>query len=234
MSRIVRNSRSGTSNLVGGVWISIVVLFSGPDCSRSKNTFISNTDLMELVIISTGQESSGFLNNLKTPRFTIAMGSIDKSLISSIHVDSNDSSIIMSKYNLVIKNISGRCKMLNGAIDLSDEFKLTSLCRVNCDFVIFSSRDQVALMADDGCAVTLMSFEDETEFASLVPAMNGTVSTTGVSKTIFIKCTTVELSLWVFLTECTVLEKFLGGISWVPELKRSGCNSYESEIVLFL
>jgi len=140
----------------------------------------------------------------------------------------------MTKYNFVIKNINGRCKMLNRAIDLSDKFELTSLCRVNCDFVIFSSRDQVALMADDGCAVTLMSFEDETEFTSLVPAMNGTIGTTGVSKTIFIKSTTIKLSLWVFLTESTVLEKFLGSISWVPELKRSGCNSYKSEIILFL
>ena len=234
MSWVVRNGRSCASNLVGGVWVSIVVLFSGPDLSRSKNTFISDADLVELVIISTGQESSALLNNLETPRFSIAMGSIDKSLISSIHVDCNDSTIIMTKYNLVIKNINGRCEMLNGAIDLSDEFELSSLCRVDCDFVIFTSRDQVTLSAYDSCAVALMSFEDETEFASLVPAMNGTVSTTGVSKTIFIKSTTVELSLWVFLTKSTVLEKFLRGISWVPELKRSGCNSYESKIILFL
>lgn len=105
---------------------------------------------------------------------------------------------------------------------------------MDCDLVIFTSRDQVSLVADDGCAITLMSFENEAKFTSLIPAMNGTIRTTRVSETIFIESTAVELSLWVFLTESTVLEKFLSSISWVPELKRSGCNSNKSEIILLL
>jgi len=124
--------------------------------------------------------------------------------------------------------------MLNIAINLSDEFELTSLSRVNGDFVILTGRDQIALMANDGCAITLMSFEDETEFSSLIPAMNGTIGTSRVGKTIFIETAAIEFSLWIFLTECTVLKKFLCGISWVPELKRSSSNSNKSQIVLFL
>tara|TARA_B110000285_G_C15109205_1_gene609989 strand:- start:770 stop:1069 length:300 start_codon:yes stop_codon:yes gene_type:complete len=99
---------------------------------------------------------------------------------------------------------------------------------MDCNFEIFTSRDQVVLSANDGGAITLMSFEDETEFSSLIPAMDGTVGTSRVSKTIFIKSTAVEFGLWVFLTESTVFEKFFGGISWVPELKRSGGNSNKS------
>jgi len=67
MSWIFRDRGSSASNLVGGVWVSVVVLFSSPDCSRSKNSFFGDTDLMELVVISTSQESTGFLNDLKTP-----------------------------------------------------------------------------------------------------------------------------------------------------------------------
>lgn len=124
--------------------------------------------------------------------------------------------------------------MLNIAINLSDEFELTSLSRVNGDFVILSGRDQISLMTNDGSAITLMSFEDETEFSSLIPAMDGTIGTSRVGKTIFIESAAIEFSLWIFLTECTVLKKFLSGICWVPELKRSSSNSNKSQIVLFL
>ena len=124
--------------------------------------------------------------------------------------------------------------MLNIAINLSDEFELTSLSRVNGDFVILSSRDQISLMTNDGCAITLMSFEDETEFSSLIPAMDRTIGTSRVGKTIFIETTAIKFSLWIFLTESTILKKFLCGISWVPELKRSSSHSNKSQIVLFL
>jgi len=183
---------------------------------------------MELVIISTGEESTGLLNDFKTPGFSITMSGVDKGLIGTVHHDGNDSTIIVTKNNLSIKNINGRSEVLNLAINLSNKFKLTSLSRMDCDFEIFTSRDQVVLSANDGGAITLMSFEDETEFSSLIPAMNGTVGTSRVGKTIFIESTAVEFGLWVFLTESTVFEKFFGGICWVPELKRSRGNSNKS------
>ena len=106
MSWVFRDGGSSTSNFVCSIWVSVVVLFSGPDATRSKDSLLSDTNLVELVIISTCQESSGFLNDLKTPGFSITMSSVDKSLISSVHVDSNDSSIIVTKNNLVIENIN--------------------------------------------------------------------------------------------------------------------------------
>jgi hypothetical protein len=67
------------------------------------------------------------LNDLKTPRFTITMSGVYKSLIGTIHVDSNNSSVIVTNNNLVVKDINSRSEMLNSAIDLSDEFELSSL-----------------------------------------------------------------------------------------------------------
>ena len=62
---------------------------------------------MELVIISTGEESTRLLNDLKTPGFSITMSGVDKGLIGTIHHDGNDSTIIVTENNLTIKAIDG-------------------------------------------------------------------------------------------------------------------------------
>ena len=66
-----------------------------------------------------------------------------------------------------------------------------------------------------------VSLNDKAEILLLVPNMDTTISTTGVTDTILVKGSTVESSLSVLLSECTILEKLLASISWVPELKRS-------------
>jgi hypothetical protein len=105
MSWVIRNSRSSASDLIGSVWVSIVVLLCGPNGTRSENSLFSDTDLMELVIVTTSQVSSGFLNDFETPGFTITMSGIDKSLIGTIYVDSNNSTVIVTENNLVVKEI---------------------------------------------------------------------------------------------------------------------------------
>ncbi len=63
-----------------------------------------------------------------------------------------------------------------------------------------------------------MCLEDHAELTSLVPTVDTTVSSTTVANTFFVEGSAVELSLGVFLTEGTVFEELLSGISWVPEL----------------
>lgn len=68
----------------------------------------------------------------------------------------------------------------------------------------------------------------------MVPTVDATVSSTTVANTFVIEGSAVELSLGVFLTEGTVLEKFLSGIGWVPELERSRSDGTESQIICLL
>ena len=66
-----------------------------------------------------------------------------------------------------------------------------------------------------------MSFQDEAEILLLVPDMDATVGTTRVADTILIERGAGELCLSELGAKSTVLEKLLGSISWVPELKGS-------------
>ena len=51
------------------------------------------------------------------------------------------------------------------------------------------------LVADDGCALTLVCFQDKTELASLIPAVDGSVGTTTIAETIFVKTGAIEFGL---------------------------------------
>jgi len=60
------------------------------------------------------------------------------------------------------------------------------------------------------------------------------IGTTRVANTILIKGSAVEFGLSVLLSKCTIFEKFLARISWVPELNRSSCHRAEFQIIWFL
>ena len=64
--------------------------------------------------------------------------------------------------------------------------------------------------------------------------MDTTIGTSRIANTILIKCSGVEFSLGVLLTKCTIFEKFLACICWVPELNRSSCHSDKFQIIGFL
>jgi hypothetical protein len=63
--------------------------------------------------------------------------------------------------------------------------------------------------------------------------MNSTIGTTRVANTIFIKSCAREFGLRKLRAKSTILEKFFGSISWVPELKRSRSDSNEFKIIWF-
>ena len=90
------------------------------------------------------------------------------------------------------------------------------------------------LVADDGCALTLVCFQDKTELASLIPAVDGSVGTTTIAETIFVKTGAVEFGLRVLLSKCSIFEKLFGSVGWVPELKRSSSNSHKSQVIWLL
>jgi len=90
---------------------------------------------------------------------------------------------------------------------------------VDSDFVVFATGNKVMLVTDNGGAFPLMCFQDKAKFASLIPTMDGTVGTATIAETIFIKTGAIELCLCVFWSKCTILEKFLSCISWIPELQ---------------
>ena len=99
---------------------------------------------------------------------------------------------------------------------------------MDTEFVIFSNGKKCVLMAENCGTLTTVCFQDETEFTSLVPAMDCSVGTTCITNTILIEAKAVEFGLSVGWTESTIFEKLLGGISWVPVLKGSGCDGGES------
>jgi len=83
-------------------------------------------------------------------------------LISSISIDSDNFSIVMANQDLLVQVVDGWAMMLNVQVNLSDEFKLTSLGRMDSNFVVFAGRDKDVIIAGNGCAFTWMSFEYKT------------------------------------------------------------------------
>ena len=79
-----------------------------------------------------------------------------------------------------------------------------------------------------------MSFKDETKLLLLIPDMHATVGSCGVADTILIEGSAVKLGLGELGSEGSVLEQFLAGVGWVPELDRSRGDSDKFQIVWLL
>ena len=64
---------------------------------------------MELIVITTGQESACFLDDLEAPALSIVMSGVHLDHIFAINVDCADSAVVMPDQNLSIHEINRRC-----------------------------------------------------------------------------------------------------------------------------
>lgn len=159
------------------------------------------------------------------------MGGIDELFAAAIDVHGLDLSIIMTYDDFAIKNIDSGGKVVLLKSNLSQELILTLIAREYRDHIVLTSGDKDSLGATNSGDFTSMGLEDETEVLLLIPNVNTTIGTTGVADTILIERSAVESSLGIFLSEGTILEKFLACIGWVPELNRSRGDGDELEII---
>ena len=63
--------------------------------------------------------------------------------------------------------------------------------------------------------------------------MDSSIGSTTKAETLFVKGSAQKFGLSVLLPEGSVFEQLLSGICWVPELERSACYRWESQIVWF-
>jgi len=167
---------------------------------------VSNTVLMEFIVISASKECSLFSDDFKTPTLTIMMRDVLSDMLSTVDINSANSSVVMTNKNLTLHIVDGRGHGLMLERNLSQVFELTLGGRVHGHFEILTCRDQEALAGGNCCACAEMGFQDELELSFLVPAMDGSVFTTTVTDAILVESSAKKFGLGEFLPKSAILE----------------------------
>lgn len=119
-------SGSGRLDLFGFIWLTLVHLLS-PNFTLLNQFFIFDAEFEDFVIVTAGQESTFFFDDLETPRFTVVMSNTVEHSVGAVKVDSLDGAIIVANENLAVQDVEcrGGVKLLE--VDLSDELIFTLL-----------------------------------------------------------------------------------------------------------
>ena len=137
MRRVIAKSGCCRLDLLGLVRIASVHLL-GPNFSRSNVPSVSDTVLVELVVISTSQECSLFSDDFEAPAFAIVVGHVLGSMLVSINVNGANSSVVVANEYLPVHVVQGRCNEVVLERDLSQILKLALVDRVNGKFVVLA------------------------------------------------------------------------------------------------
>ena len=101
VSRVVTERRGSRLDLFRLVWVSIVHLL-GPDFSRSDVSFVSNTVLVELVVVGASQEGPFLSYDLETPALTVVMRDILSDVLCTVDINCADSAVVMTHQDLAL------------------------------------------------------------------------------------------------------------------------------------
>lgn len=69
--------------------------------------FIFDAELEDLVVVTTGQESTFFFDDLETPGFTVVMSNTMEHSVGAVNVDSLDGAIVVANENLAVQDVEG-------------------------------------------------------------------------------------------------------------------------------
>lgn len=206
----------------------------GPNLSLLDHLPVLDGILVDGVVVSASQECTFVFENFKSPSLSIEVGDVDELLVSSISVHHLDSSVVMSNKDSAVQNIDGGGVVVDIKRDLSNELVFTLVAGEDGEHIVLSSGNKGTLGASNSGDFSGMGLQDESKILLLIPNVDTSVGTTGVANTILVESGAGELSLGELGSEGSVLEELLAGISWVPELERSGGDSHELEVVWLL
>lgn len=205
-------------DLVGGVGLSVVV-FGEPDFSGSDAALVADAELMELVVVAAGQEGSLLRNHLQTPALAVVVRHVHDGLVSAFDANGGDTSVIVADEDLAVKVVDGAGLVKGLERDLTDIFEGALVAAVDGHLVVRACRHEHALVANNGSARTCMGFQDDSQLASLIPAVHSSVGTSTIAETLLVEGSAQELGLTVLLSEGSILEQLLRSIGRMPELK---------------
>ena len=77
----------------------------GVNFSLSDHLFVFGTELIDCVIVSTGQESTLRLNYTEAPSLSIMMGGIDDLFARSINIHSLNNTIVVTNENFSVHDV---------------------------------------------------------------------------------------------------------------------------------
>mmetsp|Transcript_19392 Transcript_19392/g.29768 ORF Transcript_19392/g.29768 Transcript_19392/m.29768 type:complete len:355 (-) Transcript_19392:470-1534(-) len=228
-------AQSGSSRLhVGGLVCLSVEQVVAPHLALLDALSVLDAVLVELVVVTAGQEGALVLDDLEAPRLSVVVRDTDHLLVGAVDINGLDNTVVVANQDLAIQDIEGGSEVIHLKRDSSQELVLTSLAREDGEHVVLTSGDKSALAAGKSGDVSSMSLQNEAELLLLIPNMDATVSTTRVADTILVEHSAVELGLGELGAEGTVLEKLLAGVGGVPELEGAGGDGDEFEVVCLL
>ena len=87
--------------------LSSIIVFWNPNFTRSNNLLFFDTNFVELIVITTSEETCMVWNYIKTPAFTIMMRDVDKLLLVTFDIKCDNSTVVVSNDNLVMHHVNG-------------------------------------------------------------------------------------------------------------------------------